>query len=222
MKDITDLEYRTHAIRTQAAYRGLMREADKMIESGDFSRKKMLGICWFCHTGLSYEKLFEEDTDEELKEEFLAIVEKHLRKPYTLWATGKKEEIIDTFETLDECFDAATTLWRNLCFSEDCKYRRLMCVAICPSNGIYYTFENLNYAENHQFDRRMAETRDIQEWEKLIFEHINLASLVKGHDFQKEFLELLGEDGERQLIDILQRHLYINHIPERAEVLDRE
>ena len=221
MKEITDLEYRTDAFRTQAVYKGLMADANKMIETNNYPREKMLEICYFCDTGLSDDKFLFEMSDEELKAEFLLTLQL-LENPYVLWATEEKEVMLDSFETLDECFDAASSLWRKLCFSEDYKYRRLMCVAICPSNAVYYTFENINYAENHQLDRRKAETRDLQEWEKLIFEYIHIASLKKGHDFHKELLEFLGEDGEEKLIDILQRHLYINYIPGRAEILDRE
>lgn len=221
MKEITDLEYRTDAFRTQAVYKGLMADAKKMIETNNYPREKMLEICYFCDTGLSDDKFLFEMSDEELKAEFLLTLQL-LENPYVLWATEEKEVMLDSFETLDECFDAASSLWRKLCFSEDYKYRRLMCVAICPSNAVYYTFENINYAENHQLDRRKAETRDLQEWEKLIFEYIHIASLKKGHDFHKELLELLGEDGEEKLIDILQRHLYINYIPGSAEIFDRE
>ena len=221
MKEITDLEYRTDAFRTQAVYKGLMADAKKMIETNNYPREKMLEICYFCDTGLFDDKFLFEMSDEELKAEFLLTLQL-LENPYVLWATGEKEVMLDSFETLDECFDAASSLWRKLCFSEDYKYRRLMCVAICPSNAVYYTFENINYAENHQLDRRKAETRDLQEWEKLIFEYIHIASLKKGHDFHKELLEFLGEDGEEKLIDILQRHLYINYIPGSAEIFDRE
>ena len=109
MKEITEVEKEIGGIRTTTKYQEMLAVAEEMAHNKIYNKEKMLDVYKYCLP--EYSDAVNFPTKDILITAFL-IAYKNLLKPYAVLAVnGNEEKYIGRFETFEEAFEFAESIW---------------------------------------------------------------------------------------------------------------